>query len=107
FWHAAKSVPHPKDEKLAWLQIGFRGDRPIGDALRLSFRHKLLGADQFEVRLPSGKLITQVRSGGGWSSVDLDLNLMKLFRKGDTLNGLQFTLPANATLWIDDLLLYE
>lgn len=107
FWHAAKSVPHPEQKNLAWIQIGLRGERRIGETLRVSFRHRLVGTDRFDLHLPPSKTIHQIISKEDWGWTDLDLNRLKQFCPGDTVKEIQFRLPAACTLWIDDLLLYE
>lgn len=115
-WNAAKSVPHPTDKGKAWIRVAFRGDRPLGEVTNLYFRHELMGAD-------SVKLILQPKSfeapvvlhlenlKGAATGLSLDAFVKKqagkVLKKGDTLRELIFEIPAAATLWIDDLLLYE
>jgi inosine-uridine nucleoside N-ribohydrolase len=113
FWHAAKSVPDPKDEKKAWINIGLRGNRPLGDAPRLFFRYKLEGegdgAQNVDITLvgpknPKGLSIVPNLRKGEWGEASLDIEKVA---KGDSAEAIVFRIPRAATLWIDDLLLYE
>ena len=110
FWHAAKSVPHPDDKKQAWIRIDLRGGRPIGDATQLFFRYKLDGAKSMSVGLTSAKstlalgVDVEKTKNGPWASMTVDF---KDFPKLELVREIYFLIPAEATLWIDDLLLYE
>ena len=102
FWHAARSVPYQADKKLAWINVGLRGDRPVGAATRLAFRCKLMGADQIDITLADFRRTIKGLPQGEWTSQDMVVEpTVKLLRE------VSFTIPATATLWIDDLLLYE
>ena len=103
FWHAAKSVPHPDNPKLAWINVGLRGERPVGAKTHLSFRCKIAGSDQLEVKA-AGESRTVMELKEDWTHIHLDLGTLggaKIVRE------ITFTTQAGATLWIDDLLLYE
>ncbi|HZZ81726.1 MAG TPA: hypothetical protein VFE62_24710, partial [Gemmataceae bacterium] len=108
FWHAAKSVPDPDNQKNAWINIDLRGDRPIRDSLHFKFRYKLEGADAINLRIFGPKQSTEVvlrdLKKDGWheKSVFLDRSA-----KIESVRSVSFVVPAGATLWIDDLLLYE
>jgi inosine-uridine nucleoside N-ribohydrolase len=106
FWHAAKSVPHPDDMKLAWINIGLRGERPISDKTRLSFRCKIDKADAAMVRFGPTEVFTRVGPlKAEWTDVDIAMPPMET--KTKSVREITFTVPAGATLWVDDLLLYE
>lgn len=114
FWNAAKSVPHPKLQNQAWINIGLRGERPIGDATHLSCRYKLAGADRMKVQLESPTLaepaafeLKNLRDE--WSALDVSVDnaAPKRLPKGASVREISFLIPASATLWIDDLLLHE
>ncbi len=115
FWHAAKSVPHPGDDKLAWINIGLRGDRPLGDATHLGFRYKLDGADSIKILIESPNLVEPAVAAlkdlkvGAWTemTVDIDQAAPRRLRAGDTVREITFLIPGAARLWVDDLLLYE
>ena len=115
FWHAAKSVPHPTLKDSAWIKVGLRGDRPVGDATHLFFRYKLEGADSMKVLVESPNLVEPAATllkdlkQGEWASVtvDIDRAAPKRLRKSDTVRELSWVVPAAAQLWIDDLVLYE
>ena len=114
FWHAAKSIPTP-DKKGEWINVGLRGERPIGDATHLSFRYKLDGGDMLKVALESPQFVEPVGvelkglQKGEWASatVDLDKQARLKLRKGDTVREVSFFVPAGAQLLVDDVLLYE
>ena len=106
-------MPDPKDEKKAWINIGLRGNRPLGDAPRLFFRYKLEGegdgAQNVDITLvgpknPKGLSIVPNLRKGEWGEASLDIEKVA---KGDSAEAIVFRIPRAATLWIDDLLLYE
>jgi inosine-uridine nucleoside N-ribohydrolase len=115
FWNAAKSVTHPKDKDTAWIRVGLRGKREVGDALHLSCRYKLVGADQMTILLESANLTEPAvyeqkqLAKGEWAALSVNLMPAKAnrLRKGDTVHEVIFRIPAKAQLWIDDLLLYD
>jgi hypothetical protein len=111
FWHAAKSVPHPEDKKLAWISLGLRGERPLRGETHLFFRYKLDGADSIQVSIESAGRkslvsLTDLKKGE-WAQKILECyNTVGALPPRD-LRQIVFLVPAGATLWIDDLLLYE
>jgi hypothetical protein len=117
FWHAAKSVPHPDRKDIAWIKVGLRGGRPVGDATHLSFMFKLSGAESMDVRFNADKYINTIPLGvpkdreGKWTRVNADLDSYstprQFFPKGERIHDITFMIPRNATLLIDDLLLHE
>ena len=112
FWHAAKPVPSLIHKDSAWIKIGLRGERPIGDPTHLFFRYKLEGADSIKVRLESPKSAAELtlrdlkKEEWGETSLFMDKITLSL-AKMDTVRSVAFYVPTDATLWIDDLLLYE
>jgi hypothetical protein len=106
FWHAAKSVPDPADERKAWIHLGLRGERPINPGTHLCFRYKLQGDDSMTVSLSGAKIksiifLSDLKKGEwryGENQFDFD---------GDPAHEIVFRTSRGATLWIDDLLLYE
>jgi hypothetical protein len=112
FWHAARSVPYPKAEKTAWIQVGLRGERPLHGPTHLFFRYKLEGTDTMGIYAGkgpkgSGDMVIQMKDlkKGAWAETFVELwdydNLVGSVRTID------FMVTGNARLWIDDLLLYE
>ena len=109
FWHAAKSVPHPEDKKLAWISLGLRGERPVRGETHLFFRYKLDGAESIQVSIESADRkslasLTDLKKGE-WAQKILEFTFGALPPRD--LRQIMFVLPAGATLRIDDLLLYE
>lgn len=108
FWKAARSV---KDEKTGahWIRLGLKGQRALGEKVRLTFRYRLSGADSMRVELVNtaeGKPVVAELKGakkGQWASADLafDAGGMR------TANELRFLLPKGAEALIDDVVLYE
>jgi hypothetical protein len=115
FWHAAKSVPLPDNKKQAWISLGLRGDRPIQDGTHLYFRYRLEGARYIQVEFESPQLgrfivVQSELKKGEWAETTVKLDTLPPRRgKGlaSTLRSISFRVPAEARLWIDDLLLYE
>jgi hypothetical protein len=114
FWHAAKAVPNPMDKDSAWINVGLRGNRPVGDATHMSFRYKLDGTDTLKIALESPNFVEPITmepkglKKGEWAETSVDWNSAKLkLRKGDSVNAVNFHVPATAQLLVDDLLLYE
>lgn len=103
FWHAARSVPHPT-ERLSWLNIGLRGDRSVGDASHVFFRYRLEGADQFKMIVNGQEVIAKAARQGEWGAMTLEIGGLK---SGTPVREIRFTTAPSATLWIDDLLLFE
>ncbi|MBI2808739.1 MAG: nucleoside hydrolase [Planctomycetes bacterium] len=124
FWHAAKSIPHPNVKGQAWINIGLRGNRPLGAATHLSFRYKLVGTDSLRISMPvvqaakvgtKGKGIAPVRvelnglKTNEWASLTVDLNAAapNALTVGSFVSEIGFFVPAGGQLLLDDLLLYE
>lgn len=115
FWHAAKSLPHPEDKKSNWIHLGLRGERPINAPTQLFFRYKLDGAQHIRVEFnsPQAGTFLAVQSElkkGEWAESLVDLPSLALFTKGatqPTVGSINFRVPAEAGLMIDDVLLYE
>jgi purine nucleosidase len=109
FWHAAKSVPHPEDKKLALIRLGLRGDRPVGDSTSLFFRYKIEGAESINIKLSSATfslasdVAVRKQKENQWARLTVNFD----FPKGEPARDITFTIPAAGQLSIDDLLLYE
>jgi purine nucleosidase len=109
FWHAAKSVPHPNRKDSAWIKLGLRGERPVGNSTRLFFRYKIEGAESINIKLSSAtfslasNVAVRPPKENEWSGLTVNFD----FPNGEPARDITFTIPAAAHLWIDDLLLYE
>ena len=105
---AAKSVVNETSQK-PWIRVGLRGERPLGEATRLRFSYRLSGTDRLQLVLanPQTKMSHPVELKGlkkdEWATATIDIPGP---RAGDRASELQFLLPADGALLIDDLLLY-
>lgn len=107
FWKAARAVNHP-ELGVPWIRLHLRGDRPLGQMTRLSFRYRLSGADSLQVRLKNktageGPLV-ELKSlrKGEWAEATAD------FPAGlKSAEEIHFLLPRGAELLVDDALLFE
>ncbi|MBY0522728.1 MAG: nucleoside hydrolase [Gemmataceae bacterium] len=114
FWNAAKSVENGKLE-VPWIQLGLKGERPIGATTQLFFRYRLEGADTIKVvlvnrtRKESHVVELKALEKGEWAEVvaDFSADAKVKPKKGDRVDEIQFLLPKGADLLIDDVLLYE
>jgi inosine-uridine nucleoside N-ribohydrolase len=114
FWKAARSVPN-KELGVPWVRLHLRGERPLGEATRLSFRYQLSGADALRVRLVNrtAKTTHDVElkglKAGRWEEATADFTAARPGkpRPGDRVDEVQFLLPRGAELLLDDVLLYE
>jgi hypothetical protein len=116
FWHAARSVPTLSDKKKYWISLGLRGDRPINPGTHLFFRYKLEGAQHISVEFDSPQLgrfivVQSELKKGAWAETTVELDTLpppRVKTPGQSmLRAVNFRIPEDATLWIDDLLLYE
>jgi inosine-uridine nucleoside N-ribohydrolase len=108
FWHAARSVEN-RASGAPWIRLHLRGPRPLGEAIRLSFRYRLTGADGMIVTLLNGAAKVghpaelQGLQQGVWAEATVDFGKTT----GDKADEIHFTLPKGAELLVDDVLLYE
>lgn len=100
-WKAARSVE-------GRLRISLRGPRPVhADPVRLRFRYRLDGADEFRVSLrnstssASSEVVTVRRSGEAWADFRSDLR-----GAPPDPDELLFLLDPKGSLRVDDVLLY-
>jgi inosine-uridine nucleoside N-ribohydrolase len=111
FWKAAKSVDNP-DLGGPSIRLHLRGERPCGEATRLTFRYRLAGAQSMRVRLvnrtakdtPTVEL-KKLRTGE-WAEATAEFP-KGTPRAGDRVDEIHFLLPKGAELLVDDVLLYE
>jgi inosine-uridine nucleoside N-ribohydrolase len=113
FRKAARSVANAQLEA-PWIRLGLRGGRPLGETTHLFFRYKLQGADSIRVLLVNqtqkAQHLVELKSltKGEWAEATVDFSTAASKpRAGDKVDEIQFLLPKDAELLIDDLLLYE
>jgi purine nucleosidase len=108
FWKAARSVANSKTGR-PWLRIGLRGQRRLAEQTDLSFRHHLRGADALQVRLVNSQTGESLSAEAKqlekeqWAQTTLAFQTSRL----PSIDEIQFLLPKDAELLIDDLLLFE
>ena len=101
---AAKSVKY-LDSDQEWINVGLRGDRPVGAATHLFFRYHLEGADSMKLQFKSMARSYTGLKRGVWTEMVVDLTAD--LGKEASVRELQFVVPAGGRLLIDDVLLYE
>ena len=106
-WKAARSVENPR-LRLPWIRVHLRGERLLGEKVRLRFRYRLDGADSMRVTLASRaedqKVSIPVKylEQGRWASKSLDID-----GAPKSAEEIEFVLPRGAELLLDDLLICE
>jgi hypothetical protein len=109
-WDAAKSVLNAETDR-PWVRVHMRGMRPLSERTRLRFRYKLAGEGAVRVELVNSKT-NETWSGGDvkpaergkWFEASVDFPLGVTAMEADEI---RFHAPRGATLWVDDVLLYE
>jgi len=110
FWHAAKSVPNPQSKAEAIIRVDMRGWRLRAN--HLFFRYKLEGTDKMTVTLDPADF--SVVAGielkglkkGEWAEATVNFAKGPIPLTSERARDIIFTIPADARLWVDDLLLY-
>ena len=110
-WKAARSLLN-RDIDLPWIRVHLRGERPLGERTRLSFRYRLRGADSMRVSLVQPLTARETRVArtslevdaieGTWGRKTLDFAAAP-----GTAEEIHFVLSRGAELLLDDVLLYE
>jgi inosine-uridine nucleoside N-ribohydrolase len=109
FWHAARSVEN-KETGAPWIRLNLRGERPLGETTRLTFRYRLTGADGMRVMLvheaAKERRAVELKAlkTGEWAQATADFGKSA---KGARADEVQFLLPKGTELLVDDVLLYE
>jgi purine nucleosidase len=120
FWKAAKSVDNA-ESGTPWLRLHLRGERPLGERTRLSFRYRLTGAEALRVRLvnrtarDTHTVELKGLKTGEWAEATADFTADSRRgdgsagkpRAGDKVDEIHFLLPKGAEVLVDDVLLYE
>lgn len=115
FWRAARSIKND-DTGLPWIRLDLRGPRTLGSKTQLHFRYRLTGADNLRVQLRNStanithELPITSLTRDAWTETTLDFS--NLIAKNGSANGhraneIHFLCPADAELFIDDVLLFE
>jgi inosine-uridine nucleoside N-ribohydrolase len=107
-WKAARSVENRATGR-PWIRVSLRGERPVGKTTSLRFAYYLTGARSMEIVLANSRTQQRVAreldglTAGAWSEHHVELDTSQL----QSADELHFLLPAGATLFVDDVLLYE
>lgn len=110
-WKAAKSVMNPTT-KQPWLRVHLRGERRLGTVTELNFKYHLSGAVGMVVELALGKTQQVWREElkdlprDRWSETTVQFQNAKAATEDIWADEIRFLLPAEATLMVDDVLLY-
>lgn len=111
FWDAAQSVPM-KNGKGEWIRLDLRGERPLDEKPRLFFRYRVKGTKSMDVILSNRttkknhvvKLENLTEDKWTETTVNFDASGP---HKAETSDEIQFLIPKDAELLIDDVLLYS
>jgi inosine-uridine nucleoside N-ribohydrolase len=108
FWKAARSVQNDKTGT-PWLRIGLRGLRRLSGHTNVSFRYRLTGTETLDVLLVNSKTgkmqpgnVRELRTNG-WADTTIQFDTRSL----PAIDEIHILLPEDASLLIDDLLLFE
>jgi hypothetical protein len=107
-WDAAQSIQDPRTGKPR-LRVGLRGERALGQGARLVFRYQLKGPELLRVSLVNSKTgerweqAPRAVISQQWSEAAVQFET----EAGDIADEIHFTTADEATLRVDDLLLYE
>jgi len=108
FWRAVQSVENPETGK-PWIRLGLRGLRRVGPKTAVSFRYQVKGAKAIQVQLlnsKSGEVQTAMATElepNRWSGKTVEFATTEL----TAIDELRFILPKDATLLLDDVLIFE
>lgn len=118
-WKAAKSVPDAEAGGSSIL-INLRGPRPLPPVVELRFRYRVTGADAIDVALVNNKTGRRVAgrvervAADKWSEGGVRFAATIPASRGaedaaapGLVDEIRFAVPKGATLWVDDVLLYE
>lgn len=108
FWRAVQSVENPETGK-PWIRLGLRGLRRVGPKTQVSFRYQAMGAKAIQVEVLNSKsgevqsaMATELEPDR-WSSKTVEFATSEL----TAIDELRFILPKDATLRLDDVLIFE
>ena len=105
-WKAAKSIVNKAGDQ--WLSIGLRGLRKLAPRTELTFNYSIDTTDTVQVHLRNsgtGQIVPiewMPEKKGQWTETTL-----RFQGENASADELQFLLPKGATLFVDDVLLYE
>ncbi len=101
-WKAARAVPEPRGGQ--WINVGLRGNRPLGATTRVRFRYHLSKSDSLSVRVGGRDAVALTRPIlGTWAEEDVTIppGTAKYAKE------IHFLSSKEAELLVDDVLLYE
>ncbi len=107
FWKGVKSVENA-ETKTPWIRVSLRGKRAVGEMTTVSFRYRLTGADEAQVKIGNTTLEKSLQSGVAlekdkWLQASANFNTKDLRE----IDEVQIRVPSGAELLIDDLLIFE
>ena len=120
WWKAARSVER-KDGKAQIIRIEIAPPRPVGAHTKLRFRYHLTGASTMTVQIFDATVqdnrhvnLTGLKQGE-WTTQYVDFTRDSRrndgttgpFTAGNLVDDLFFFVPAKATLWVDEVVLYD
>jgi len=120
WWRAARSVPR-KDGRGQLIQLQIAPPRPVGAHTKLRFRYHLTGASTMTVQIFDATAqdnrhinLTGLKQGE-WTTQYVDFTRDSRrndgtsgpFTAGNLVDDLFFFVPGKATLWVDEVVLYD
>jgi inosine-uridine nucleoside N-ribohydrolase len=110
-WKAAHSIYDP-DGQRHWIRLELRGPRPLAECTHVRFRYKL--ADAATIRLTllyrGGKdrheVVAENLKANLWAEATVELCPAGKVRPGAAVDELRFSVGAESSLIIDDVLLF-
>ncbi len=100
-WKAAKSVLNV-ESNTPWIRVDLRGKRPLSLRSELFFRYRLRGANSMRVVLAGETVEAKTLRDDEWSEATLSFG-----KQSAPASEIQFLVPQNSELLLDDVLLYE
>ena len=120
WWRVARSVPR-KDGKAQSVRLEIAPPRPVGAKTKLRFRYHLSGASSMTVQIFDATVqdnrhltLTGLKQGE-WTTRYLDFTrdsrrndgTRDVFAPGNLVDDLFFFVPDKATLYVDEVVLYD
>jgi hypothetical protein len=120
WWRAARSVPR-KDGKAQIVRLEIAPPRPVGARTKLRFRYHLAGASTMTVQIFDATVQDNRRVNltglkqGEWTTHYVDFTsdsrrndgTAGAFAAGNLVDDLFFFVPEKATLWVDEVVLFD
>lgn len=111
-WKAAKSIANKETDR-PWIRVSLRGERRLAPRNDLKFDYRLKGAEEITVLLRNSR--TKQECGGTivglkentWAEAGITFDVANGAADFTHADEIQFLLPKDAELQIDNLLLFE